>query len=197
VINIAVGRAAAALNQMVEGEEIELSVPELCFIDRADVVSRLARDAGEAPTVAIKQGFSGLITGNILLIFPENRSLDLVRQIIGDVASAEEMTELEQEALVEVGNILLNACLGSLANMLGRPIESTLPVFMQGGINMLLSASGRPSGMEREDLIMFIHVSFKMAEHKLSGYLACVMDIDSATAFREAIDSYVYKVVGA
>jgi chemotaxis protein CheC len=188
VINIAVGRAASALNQMVGGEEIILRVPELDFIDRDEAIRRLRIDTKGLPTHAVRQDFSGLISGNILLIFPEGASLSLVRHILRDTTPLESMTELEQEALVEVGNVLLNACLGSIADMLGCPIESSLPIYLQTGVDGLLrKETCSSSSSSPQEIVMFIHVSFSINKHDISGYLAYVMDIVSATAFKDAV----------
>ena len=64
------------------------------------------------------QVFEGDITGRALLIFPETKSLELVRAITGGDLPLEDIIELEQEALAETGNILLNSCLATIANML-------------------------------------------------------------------------------
>ena len=52
--------------------------------------------------------------GKALLIFPEQNGLDLVRLILRNSPPLSEMTEMEQEAFSEVGNIILNSCVGSI-----------------------------------------------------------------------------------
>ena len=58
----------------------------------------------------------GPFSGRALLIFPEAQSLELVRSIVGAEHSLEDVIDLEQEALAETGNIILNACLATIAN---------------------------------------------------------------------------------
>ena len=47
-------------------------------------------------------------------------SLDLVRAIMGGDVPPDEIAEMEQEALAETGNVILNGCLATMANMLKR-----------------------------------------------------------------------------
>ena len=100
----------------------------------------------------------------------------------------ESLTELEQEALLEIGNIILNACLGSLANQLGMPIESSLPAYVRGSGPRILEA-----GAATGELIMFLEVDFAMAAKGIAGYLAFIMDIASARHFAEAVGAYVQR----
>ncbi len=197
VLNIAIGRAAAALNQMVDDEEVRLSVPCLDFISRSEAARRLHAETGGAPTVAVKQCFAGPVAGDILLIFPESRSLELVRLMLRNTAPLEAMTELEREALVEVGNVLLNACLGSIANLFRRPIDSSLPVYLEAGGDAILNLDGEADKEGRSlDTVMFVHVEFALAQRDVRGYLACVMDIASAQAFGQHVEDYVLQAIG-
>ena len=68
--------------------------------------------------VAVRQAFSGDISGRALLIFPEKNSLELVRAVAGEGLSLEDILELEHEALAEIGNMILNACMATMANLL-------------------------------------------------------------------------------
>ena len=65
----------------------------------------------------MQQSFEGPFSGRALLIFPEAQSLELVRSIVGAEHSLEDVIDLEQEALAETGNIILNACLATIANV--------------------------------------------------------------------------------
>ncbi|MBC7908702.1 MAG: chemotaxis protein CheX [Rhodospirillaceae bacterium] len=190
LLNIAIGQAAASLSQLVE-DEVRLSVPFVDFLTPSQAVTRLEEETQGADSVAVRQHFEGHFYGDILLIFPERRSLDLVRHMLGDQVPLEQLTELEQEALLEVGNIILNACLGSLANQLGLPVEGSLPTYVRGRGARILNlgeAKGLPG---HEEMVMFLHVDFALLTKDVNGYLAFVMDIVSARHFVEAVQAYV------
>lgn len=193
IINIAIGQAAGALSQLVD-EEVRLSVPLVHFLTPDRAAARLDEETGGGESVAVRQHFQGPFAGDILLIFPERRSLHLVRQMLGDDLPVDQLTELEQEALMEVGNIILNACLGSLANQLGMGVESSLPCYVRGRGRGILDSGQRP-GAESE-MVMFLHVDFSVRAKDVHGYLAFVMDISSARHFIDAVQAYVTAQLG-
>lgn len=186
LLNVAIGRAAAALSQLVE-DEVRLSFPSVDFLTPAEAVLRLEEECRMGESVAVRQGFSGRIQGHILLIFPEARSLDLVRSMLGHEVPLDTLTELEQEALLEVGNVVLNACLASLADDLGMSLGNTLPTFVRGCPTPILTAGSEGD----HELILFVHVDFMLIQRRISGYLAFVMDIASANTFVQAVDAHI------
>jgi len=101
LVNIGVSRAASSLGSMVK-EQVLLSVPSVMIVSRSDAASRVG-EARENLLVAVRQAFYGDISGRALLIFPEKNSLELVRAVVGDQLSLEDILELEHEALTEIG----------------------------------------------------------------------------------------------
>ncbi|MGE5547380.1 MAG: chemotaxis protein CheX [Solirubrobacterales bacterium] len=187
ILNVSIGQAAASLSQLVE-DEVRLSVPFVDFLTPADAARRLERETEGSDSVAVRQHFEGVFYGDILLIFPERKSLDLVRHMLGGQVPLDQLTELEQDALMEVGNIILNACLGSLSNQLGISIHSSLPAYVRGRGAKILDLGQSPDG---EEVVMFLHVDFSLMRKDVHGYLAFVMDIASATHFIDAVRAYV------
>ncbi|AVM72689.1 chemotaxis protein CheX [Magnetospirillum gryphiswaldense] len=195
IINIAIGQAASALSQLVE-DEVRLSVPLVHFLTPDQAAIRLDEETGGGESVAVRQTFQGRFNGDIMLIFPERRSLHLVRQMLGDDLPLDQLTELEQEALMEVGNIILNACLGSLANQLGMGVESSLPCYIRGRGGRILDTGDRSGTGGDSEMVMFLHVDFAVKSKDVHGYLAFVMDITSAHHFVDAVHAYVMAQIG-
>ena len=189
ILNVAIGQAAASLSQLVE-DEVALSVPFVEFLSPVTAATRLDEATGRLDSVAVRQRFQSSFSGDILLIFPENKSLDLVRSLLGTALPLDSLTELEQEALLEIGNIILNACLGSLANQLGISIESSLPAYVRGKGGSILAPQHPDTG-----LVMFLQVDFTLTARGVQGYLAFVMDIVSARHFSEAVAAYVARIL--
>ena len=125
-----VSRAASSLRQMV-GEQVLLSVPAVKIVTR-QAASKLVERNNAKKLVAVQQSFEGPFAGRALLIFPEAQSLELVRSIVGDEHSLEDVIDLEQEALAETGNIILNGCLATIANVLHRTMRMSLPSIVRG-----------------------------------------------------------------
>src|SRR6185436_18663266 len=103
IANMGVSRAATSLRQMV-GEQVLLSVPAVNVVTRR-AASELVERSGTSKLVGVQQSFEGPFSGRALLIFPQTQSLELVRSIVGDEHTLEDVIDLEQEALAETGNV--------------------------------------------------------------------------------------------
>ena len=82
-----------------------------------ETATRIFGTPGSISLVAIRQDFSGAFSGRALLIFPETNSLELVRAAVGRHLPLEDIVDVEDEALAEIGNITvmphnLNAAAG-------------------------------------------------------------------------------------
>jgi len=130
------------------GSQVHLSVPNVSLESRAGAIAILA-EREISNLVAVHQVFEGDITGRALLIFPETKSLELVRAITGGDLPLEDIIELEQEALAETGNILLNSCLATIANMLQRSLKMSLPEVLRGNAATFFSLAPPPEAGEQ------------------------------------------------
>lgn len=120
VLNIGMGSAAASLSEMVN-EEIKLSTPGVEFVSRLEATALLSTKAKTDMVSGVYQSFDGAFAGDALLLFPEQQSLELVRAVLQeDDITLEELTDMEQEAMIEIGNVILNACLCSIADMFSQ-----------------------------------------------------------------------------
>ena len=191
LVNIGVSRAAHSLREMV-GAQVHLSVPTVTLIGRAQAVSILA-EREITNLVAVHQVFEGDITGRALLIFPETKSLELVRAITGGDLPLEDIIDLEQEALAETGNILLNSCLATIANMLQRSLKMSLPEVLRGTAATFFSLAPPP---EAGDVVMFLYINFAVRERDISGYIAMIMDLPSLAALSHLLDEFIERATG-
>jgi chemotaxis protein CheC len=186
VINIGVSRAAKNLSRMVK-DQVHLSVPRTEIMNRNRAVGWLSKRENSR-LVAVGQDFRGSFSGQALLIFPEKTSLELVRSILDDTLSLEEIVDLEQEALAEIGNVVLNGCLVVIANMLKQSLDMSLPRVMRGSSQVVLL------GAEEEDpgeMVLFLTIDFAVRSRSINGYIALLMDLPSITAIKTLMREYL------
>lgn len=191
LVNLGVSRAATNLREMV-GAQVHLSVPNVTLVNRARAIAILAERESDN-LVAVHQVFEGEIGGRALLIFPETKSLELVRAITGGDLPLEDIIELEQEALAETGNVLLNSCLATIANMLHRSLKMSLPEVLRGNAATFFSLEPPP---EAGDIVMFLYITFAVRERDISGYIAMIMDLPSLTALTHLLDEFIERTAG-
>jgi chemotaxis protein CheC len=191
LVNIGVSVAATSLREMVD-EEILLTVPRVELVDRTHAVKILS-ESEASDLVAVHQIFEGDITGRALLIFPEAKSLEIVRAVAGSNLSLEDVIELEQEALAETGNIILNGCLATIANMLERNLKMSLPEIIRGQASHFFQLPPPPhSG----DMVLFIYINFAVQTRDIRGYIAMLMDMPSLEALKILLDEFIARAAG-
>jgi chemotaxis protein CheC len=191
LVNIGVSSAAGSLREMV-GQEILLSVPRVELLARGSAVEILRRSEA-AKLVAVHQFFEGDITGRAMLIFPEANSLEIVRAVAGGHLSIEDIMDLEQEALAETGNIILNGCLATIANMLERSLKMSLPEILRGEAAHFFSLPPPPKA---GDLVLFVYINFAVQDRDIKGYIAMLMDMPSLAALKVLLDEFIDRTAG-
>ena len=185
--NIGVSRAAASLRKMV-GHQVLLSVPSVDILTRK-AAGALINERESDNLVAVQQAFSGPFAGRALLIFPETNSLQLIRAIIGTEDMPEsEVEELEEEALTETGNVILNGCLGTIANMLRQSLTMSLPTVLRGSGSQLFQSKDELDG---EGLVLFLYINFSVRDRDIRGYIAMLMDLPALAAMRVLIGEFI------
>lgn len=186
VINIAVGASASALSDMV-GSSVNLSVPNVNVLTNAEAVSSLISRVGSEMAL-VRQSFDGNIAGDSMLVFPEENSLRIVQLVLQEDMPLETLAELEGEVLSELGNVLLNGFVGTLANTLGSPASTGLPEFDRTTTN---SENNIFRLEEGQNALLFIHVDFNLHTEDIRGYLALVVNVQSLNTLIESVRRYI------
>jgi chemotaxis protein CheC len=185
IANMGVSRAASSLRRMV-GEQVLLSVPAVNIVSRR-VASRMVEKGHSPKLVAVQQSFEGPFSGRALLIFPEAQSLELVRSIVGEEHSLEDVIDLEQEALAETGNIILNACLATIANVLRRTMRMSLPSIVRGDGDTLFDVREGSS----DGLVLFLYIDFTIKNRDVRGFIALLMGLPSIAALKDIVRDFI------
>lgn len=186
LLNVAVSRSAAALSRMV-GKPVAMSVPDVRALSRIAALDTIAANRS-TPLIAVGEQFSGPFSGRALLVFPETRSLHLVQAIVGEHLSLEEIADLEEDAMIEVGNVILNNCLSGIANMLGCRIEATLPHCFQGGGEQVFKRTIRD---DDDGIVLFTSIDFSIRDRDIGGFIILLMDLNAISNLRNAVARYV------
>ncbi len=190
IVNIGVSRAASSLRKMI-GDQVLLSVPSIEVVSQRRA-ARLISEREASELVAVRQDFSGPFSGRALLIFPETNSLELVRAVTGGELTAQEVVDLEHEALAETGNVILNGCLATMANMLKRSLTMTIPEVLRGSGAMLFEVNeDSPS----DGLVLFLYIDFAVRKHDIRGYIAMIMDLPSLGVLKELLEEFIASIV--
>jgi chemotaxis protein CheC len=190
IFNIGVGHAARAMSEIVN-EEVTMSVPSISFVNRADAAEMLGnKDATRV--CGVSQHYQGAFSTEAILMFPEDKSLDIVRLMVGESVPLKELTEMEQEAMSEIGNIILNSCVGTLANIFSQELSGSLPAYHVGTSEEILTASGGAA----QAVVLMMHIDFILETHQIHGYVAFILDMSALHDLQDQVDRYIAKVMG-
>jgi chemotaxis protein CheC len=129
IMNIAFGNAAAELAQVIN-IFVVLSVPYIRVLMARELPEYIKSEVTGCDSVSIvEQDFWGDFKGNALLVFQSGAGRELAFMLNGDDGIFEPgvTDRFESEILMEVGNILIGACVGKLAELLGDVIQYSPP----------------------------------------------------------------------
>jgi len=192
VMNIAFGKASAELAEVIDITVI-LSVPEIrlfrgeklhCYlIDQMRFAERLS---------LVEQGFIGRFRGSALLGFPQGAE-ECILRLMGEEELGEDVAEgpssLGCEALLEVGNILIGACIGKLSELLKDYVTYTPPRLLVEDYHALVDG-GLLARADDVGITMKTMFSFEEAE-SVTGYLFLLTDESSLSWLKQALNDYL------
>ena len=114
--NIGAAHAATALSQML-GSTIEMSVPAIKVVD----LSQLGQYMGEESAAMVAFELQGDIPhgGYILFYITRESAVRMTNTMLGQTEINRPLSEMDESALLEVGNIMVSAFLDATAELLG------------------------------------------------------------------------------
>ena len=71
-------------------------------------------------------GFDGSLTGAGILRLGSAGCIELVQAVAGEELESDQFDEMKKETVCEMGNILINAVVGTFANMLDKKVTYQL-----------------------------------------------------------------------
>lgn len=187
LFNLGVGQAADALSQLA-GEAVLLSIPQVQLLPKAEVVRQLSLE-GDRRVSAVRQGFHGEIVTDAILMFPAEQSLQLVQIMVGEAVPLEQLGEMEQEALAEIGNILLNSVVASVGDALGIEFDGSLPEVELGILSDVLLANDAVT-----EPLLSLKVRFEIASRSIVGHLAFLLDIQSSGRLESKVAAFIRRL---
>ncbi len=84
-------------------------------------------DQKDPEVIAISQRIQGALQGHVIFVLNYKTGMSLLRALLKEHARLRELTEMEEEALLELGNIIINSYLSSYLIHHHVEINSHLP----------------------------------------------------------------------
>nr|CRH04561.1 protein of unknown function[Include CheC-like domain] [Candidatus Magnetococcus massalia] len=210
--NIGMGRAADSLSQLL-GQEVHITIPDLLISPKRETIDSLSGRLEESVRTVSQHFWSALdteemITGEVFLFFSQDASQKLSQIMLGNALSPDAQ-ENERMVLQETGNILLNACMGSVANLLDGELHCEIPdVYLKQPLKILLDfvrrkrdpakalkQQERRKPQQVQDRLVKLTIAYRTESPKVEGQLMMVMDLSTMPTLNETLTSMVQRLL--
>ena len=174
--NIGAGHAATALSQLLN-KPIDMAVPKVQILPFEDIAEKV----GGAEKIVLTVFFrvEGDAPGNLFYIMGPEAGKSLLNRL-GAFEPTEglDLTEMEQSALGEIGNILAGSYLSSLADFTNLAMSPTVPALALDMAGAILSYGMIQFG-EMGDAALLIDTTFVQGNDEVEGQFFLIPDPES------------------
>jgi len=182
IMNIGVGKAAAIMNTMLS-KHVTLSVPMISLLT-VEEFNKISFFPDAVSYSAIEMKYSGFFDGVVDLVFDTASAGKLVDSLADDESKdAADFDSLRAGTLCEIGNIVINGVLGTMANILDAHLKFSVP-FYHEGLGMQLF-KGNP--MDENSMVLLTKATFDVKELSITGDLAMFFSFKSFAAIRPVL----------
>jgi chemotaxis protein CheC len=183
--NIGAAHAATTLSQMLSST-VEMSVPKIKVVD----VAQLADYIGEERAALVVFELQGEIPHGGYIIFYISRAsaVHLTNTMLGLTDPDRALNEMDESALLEVGNIMASAFLDATAELLGLvmlPSPPALTIDMAHAAMQSLIAQMQ----EEIDEVMLFSTELMCEEHKIDSDIIMMPETSTLKTFVERMEN--------
>jgi chemotaxis protein CheC len=167
------GKAAAVLGEMLESP-VSIMDREYCVLHVSELPLALGIEKGEYVRV-IEMGFSGGFEGTAHLVFmPTDAERLADRVTVGLGLVSDDIESIRRGTLSEIGNIVINAILGTMANDLGMELTYMVPLCLRVVARDLV-----PIPTDGKGTVVLIRARFSVAAIEVDGDIIFFLSLSS------------------
>jgi chemotaxis protein CheC len=186
LINIAFARTGAALSELT-GHRVVLNPPEVAVYETKELGGALAKFV-PGDVASIHQVFAGPVAGDALLLLNYEGAVHLTDLLTDEHKTSIYLDESAREVLTEVGNILLNACLGMFGNLLNVHVTFSVPRLHLETLDELLASL--TNGKTDLHYALVVYTAFQIRDSSVKGYLVIVLSVASLDRLIQEVDAW-------
>ena len=163
--NIGAAHAATTLSQMI-GSPVQMSVPAIKAVDIAD----LGKHMGEESAAIVAFELQGEIQhgGYVIFYITRESAIRLTNTMLGLTEMNRPLNEMDESALLEVGNIMVSAFLDATAELLGFVMLPSPPAMTIDMVHAAMSSLILSMGEEIDEVLLF-STELTCDEHKIDS----------------------------
>jgi chemotaxis protein CheC len=185
IANVGAGNAATAVSQLI-GVPITVNVPKVSIIRVQDLPDPLG--GPETIVAGIYMKLYGDAPGKMLLCLSQDSIHPIVELMLGPSFgdAPVTLTDIQQSALKELGNILCSAYLNALARFMDMQLLPSVPALAVDMVSSVLSAVLAESA-ELHPQALLIETQFSTPGYPIKIHLFLIPEEGSLTAMLKAL----------
>ncbi len=184
MINIGVGSGADVMNTMLNSH-IQLQVPYLKVVLPEELEKEIkAHNSGRFSAVNLP--FKGSFLGTAELVFPAESATKLVKTLTNQHSEMPNVDSIRAGTLTEIGNVVLNAVMGTISNILDLSLNYSVPNYMEGDVKKLMVANK----INFDTVIMLARTRFLIEELEIEGDILLFLEVESFGKLLKKIDAF-------
>ena len=186
-INMAFSHCAVSLSELIgDCVRLEISTISVHSISGLNAVMSCLDDSEMA---TVSQIFKGSMSGNALLLLNYESAALLMNLLTAKQNMDTPFLNISAyEMLTEVGNILLNACLTTLGNLLDTKVVFSVPLLNLQKLNVLVHSL--VAGKSELRYALLVRTSLHLHDNWVSGYVVVVLGVPSLHCLIKAIETW-------
>ena len=191
LINIAFSRAAASLSDLTQSR-VDLEVPEV-NVHEMDALPEAVGRFVTGDVATVHQVFTGPVAGDAFLLLNFDGAVHLVQLLTGtEKTNQKTLGTSDREAIMEVGNILMNACLGVFGNLLRVRFSFSVPRISLDDLGLMMKSLTVDDDLLHHALV--VGARFRMRGSEVTGCLLLVLGIASLELFLKAVEDWAERL---
>ena len=186
VANIGMGQAGAALARILD-TLVRLSIPRIQVIHAANLEASINAMMGPDTddVTAVRQSFRSDLEGEAIVVYGEAGCAGLWDLMGYEHGHESPGPGVARELLLDVANILIGACIGSIFQQLGRSLSFSAPSLVGQNVPVarLLDSSSLPW-----KVALLLEVNFSLKDRHFTCHLLTLMPEASIRIVKRALD---------
>ncbi|MFH2043765.1 MAG: chemotaxis protein CheC [Pseudomonadota bacterium] len=192
IMNIGFGSAAADISEVID-LYVVLSVPTISVLKTSDLLEHIKSEIKDHNNITIvEQNFFSKFKGLALLIFTLGAGKGLLsvlgKELDEEILESDPMGMLEEDLLLEVGNILIGACVGKIAELLGDVVNYSPPRIITGN---LADRALSDDMSDPRNIVIILRTIFHFSSNSATGCLFLVTSHESVSWLKQALQTFL------
>ncbi len=185
--NIGSAHSATTLSLMLKCH-VNMNVPEIVITDIANL-GQLLTD--EITTLVVFELQGDIPHGGFLVLhFPGDSALRTANILIGSGDIARPYGEMDQSAILEVGNIMISSFLSATSDLLGIIMLPSPPVLVTDMTHAVIESLIAGMSTEINEMVVF-RINLSSDEHEIAANIMIFLEVDTLRMVAEMLEQMI------